>query len=255
MQDLDLEIDGALAWIYLNNVKMRNAFTTPMIENLCSTLKILDLDEKIKVVILSSRGDQFCAGGDIKAMLDKTGMFAGDSAELKSRYQNGIQQIPLAIEKFSKPLIAMIQGAAVGAGCDLATMCDLRIGSEKTKFAETFTKLALVPGDGGTFFLQRVVGYARAMEMFLTGDFYSAEWAHEHGLLNYLVPASDLLAKTKELAKKIADNDTLALKLTKRALKDVKRFSLDSHLEMLASFQAITQRTPEHFERVKNLLK
>jgi enoyl-CoA hydratase/carnithine racemase len=171
MQDLDLEIEGAIAWIYLNNIKMRNAFTTPMIENLCSTLKSLDLNDKIKVVILSSRGEQFCAGGDIKAMLDKSGMFAGDSAELKSHYQNGIQQIPLTIEKFSKPLIGMIQGAAVGAGCDLASMCDIRIGSEKAKFAETFTKLALVPGDGGTFFLQRVVGYARAMEMFLTGDF------------------------------------------------------------------------------------
>jgi len=254
MQDLDLEIEGHVAWIYLNNPKMRNALTTPMIENLCKSLNELDLNDKIKAVILSGRGEQFCAGGDIKAMLDKTGMFAGDSAELKSRYQNGIQQIPLTIEKFSKPLIAMVHGAAVGAGCDLAAMCDLRIGSEKTKFAETFTKLALVPGDGGTFFMQRVLGYARAMEMFLTGDFYSAEWALQHGLLNYLVSHNDLKNKTSELALRIADNDALALRLTKRALKDVGRFSLDSHLEMLASFQGITQRTPEHFERVKKLI-
>jgi len=128
-----------------------NAITIPMIESLVSVLKFADFDRDIRVIVLTGSGKSFCAGGDIKAMEEKSGMFEGESNELRMRYMHGIQQIPKCIEEISTPIIAMVNGAAIGAGCDLSMMCDLRIGSSESKFGETFTKMGLVPGDGGTF--------------------------------------------------------------------------------------------------------
>ena len=127
-------------------------------------------------------------------------------------------------------------------------MCDLRIASDKSKFAETFSKLSLVPGDGGTFFLQRVIGYTKAMEMFLTGDLYRAHAAKEMGLVNYLVSHDELLDKAQELADKISKNGPVAMSMTKKALKMGRTQDLNSQLELLASFQGIAQRTNDHFE-------
>ncbi len=237
-------------WITLNNPEQSNAISLEMTSSLITVLKHADFDDKVKVIVLTGSGKNFCAGGDVKAMRDKTGMFAGESNELRMRYMHGIQQIPICIESLSKPVVGMINGAAVGAGCDLAMMCDLRVGSHSTKFAETFTKLGLVPGDGGTFFLTRVVGYAKAMQMFMTGDFVEGEAAFYYGLLNYCVSDVDLLAKTSEIAEKIASNAPIAIQMTKKAMKQAYLNDLHSNLDLLASFQGITQRTQDHFEAI-----
>lgn len=182
-------------------------------------------------------------------------MFAGESYELKRRYQNGIQRIPLAIEKFDKPLIALVNGAAIGAGCDLACMADIRLASEEARFGETFCKLGLVPGDGGAFFLSRVVGHTKAMEMFLTGDLYNAQAALAMGLVSQVVSVDELLDAGLKLALKIAANAPVALALTKRALKEARTQEIHSHLEMIATYQGIAQRTHDHFEGVAALLQ
>src|SRR5690606_10001766 len=121
-----------------------------MIIDLVRVLDAINNAKEIRVVVITGMGKHFCAGGDLKAMKAKTGMFAGDANELRLRYQQGIQQISLAMENIEKPIIAMVNGAAIGAGLDLACMCDIRLCSENAIFAESFTSLGLVPGDGGT---------------------------------------------------------------------------------------------------------
>lgn len=235
-------------WITLNNPDQMNAITTSMIESLVSVLKHADFDREIRVIVITGKGKSFCAGGDIKAMQDKSGMFAGESNELRMRYMHGIQQIPRAIEEVSKPVIAMVNGAAIGAGCDLSMMCDLRTGSSQSKFGETFTKMGLVPGDGGTFFLQRVVGYSKAMQMFLTADLFEGQKALDFGLLNFLFEDSALTEETEKLAEKIAGLAPVAQSMTKKAMKISYLSDLSTSLDVLASFQGITQRTSDHFE-------
>jgi len=239
--------------IQLNRPDAHNAISLLMVEELTYALKTADNDSNVRVIFLEGAGKSFCAGGDIKDMESKSGMFAGESNELRLRYQQGIQQIPVTIEALRTPLIGKINGPAIGAGCDLAAMCDVRIGTTRTRFAETFSKLALVPGDGGTWFLPRVVGYSKAMEMFLTGDMYSADQAHEMGLLNFVVQKEDLDKETLQLCLKIAGNSPVALSMTKRALKQSFNSELAAHLDLLAAYQGITQRTSDHFEGLSAL--
>jgi 2-(1,2-epoxy-1,2-dihydrophenyl)acetyl-CoA isomerase len=239
-------------WVTLNNPDQMNAITTEMIGSLIEVLTFADFDKAIRVVVITGKGKNFCAGGDIKAMEEKSGMFAGESNELRARYQHGIQRIPQTIENMSVPVIAMVNGAAVGAGCDLSMMCDLRVGGHQTKFAETFTRMGLVPGDGGTFFLQRVVGYAKAMQMFLTAKSFEGSEALNFGLMNFLFEDSSLESETLKLADTVSSLAPVAQRLTKKAMKVSYLHDLQTSLDMLASFQGISQRTNDHFEALKS---
>lgn len=251
--DLEISVKNShQLWVTLNNPEQMNAITTEMINSLTKVLTYADFDSNIRVIILTGKGKNFCAGGDIKAMEEKSGMFAGESNELRARYQHGIQRIPQCMENISVPVIAMVNGAAVGAGCDLSMMCDLRVGNSKTKFAETFTRMGLVPGDGGTFFLQRVVGYAKAMQMFLTAKNVEGKEALEFGLLNFIYDDSKMEEETQKLAETIAGLAPVAQRLTKKAMKVSYMHDLQTSLDMLASFQGISQRTSDHFEAIKS---
>ncbi|WP_374000327.1 enoyl-CoA hydratase-related protein [Bdellovibrio bacteriovorus] len=238
-------------WVTLNNPEQSNAISLEMVDSLTRVLKFADFDPEVRVIVLKGEGASFCAGGDVKAMQNKTGMFAGESNELRMRYIHGIQQIPKCIEELSTPVIAMVNGPAIGAGCDLAMMCDLRIGTAKSKFGETFVKLGLVPGDGGTFFLQRVIGYSKAMQMSLTGDLVSGEEALKWGLLNYLVEEATLEAEAEKLATKLAANPPVAVQMTKKAMKMAYLNDLSTILDISAAYQGITQRTEDHFRALE----
>jgi len=251
-QHIKLEVKNThQLWITLDNEIQSNAITYEMISSLTNVLTYADFDSTIRVIVLTGAGKNFCSGGDIKAMEEKTGMFAGESNELRMRYMHGIQSIPKKIEEVSKPIIALVNGAAIGAGCDLSMMCDLRVGTSTSKFGETFCKMGLVPGDGGTFFLTRVVGYKLAMEMFLTAKIYGGEEAIKNGLLNFLFEDSNVVEETVKLADQIASNAPIAISMTKKAMKISCLHDLQSSLDMLASFQGITQRTNDHFEALK----
>lgn len=241
-------VDEHQLWISLNNPDQMNAITSEMIESLVTVLKHADFDPDIRVIVLTGEGKNFCSGGDIKAMEEKSGMFAGESNELRNRYMAGIQQIPRCIEEISTPIIALVNGAAIGAGCDLAMMCDLRVGTHKTKFGETFTRMGLVPGDGGTFFLQRVVGYSKAMQMFLTAEIFEGPRALDFGLMNYLFEDSQAVSETIDLANQVAGLAPVAQSMTKKAMKVSYLHDLHTSLDLLASFQGISQRTLDHFE-------
>lgn len=251
--DLLVEEDSTLLWVTLNRPKYSNAFSDEMISELCRLLREADWDDDVRVIILTGAGKTFCAGGDVKAMEEKTGMFAGDPEGLRRRYTKGIQQIPLTIEALHTPLVAMVNGSAIGAGCDLACMCDIRVGCRHSRFGETFAKLALVPGDGGTFFLQRVIGFAKAMELSLTGRIVPADEALTLGLLNDLVEVDALKEETEKLARSIAANSPVAVSMIKKAIRQARTAEISGHLDLLAAFQGITQRTEDHFEGVRAL--
>lgn len=254
-QDLTVELDDSLLWVTLNRPEASNAYSSELIESLITVLRLADEDKKVRVIILTGAGKNFCAGGDIKAMKNKSGMFAGESNELREAYQNGIQKIPRTINHLKTPLIAMVNGAAVGAGCDLAAMCDLRIASEQASFAETFAKVGLVPGDGGAYFLIRAIGYAKAMEMFLTANMYSALEAKEMGLVNIVIPHEKLREETRNMAQRMSELPPIALQMTKKSLLNAYQSNLDSHLELVSAMQGITQRTSDHFTALEGMME
>ncbi|MBL7666112.1 MAG: enoyl-CoA hydratase/isomerase family protein [Bacteriovoracaceae bacterium] len=251
--DLITEKTHSIFWIKFNRPQQRNAISSEMIESFVAALSEAEMDDSVRVIILAGEGENFSAGGDVKDMKSKSGMFAGEANELRLRYRNGIQKIPEAINRLNKPLIGMVHGAAVGAGCDIVSMCDYVVAEEKATFAETFSKIALVPGDGGTFFLQRAIGFRKAMEMYLTGDFYSATQALAMGLINKVTSKENLKAETIKVADKISQNSPIAIQMTKRALVHAYRSDLNSNLDLLSAFQAITQRTTDHAEGLKAL--
>ena len=253
-KDLECSLNDHILTLKLNAPGKRNAISLEMANSLVEVLSHADFDQHVRVIVLTGNGECFSAGGDVKAMAAKTGMFEGESNDLRLRYMNGLQRIPLTIESLSTPLIALVNGHAIGAGCDLSFMCDIRIAHEKVKFGETFTRLGLVPGVGGTYFLQRLVGYGKAMEIFLTGKTFSAKEAQQWGALQFLTKnQAESEEKLKELLDQILQNSPIALTLTKSALKMGSKQDLKSHLEVLAAYQGITQRTEDHFEGLKAL--
>lgn len=253
-QDLKVEFSEHILSLTLNNPSMSNAISDEMIQSLCEVLSFADADPEVRVIILTGEGKSFCAGGDIKAMNERSGMFAGEPFELRNRYSKGIQRIPRMIESLQKPIMAMVNGAAIGAGCDLVAMCDLRVCSDKAKFGETFVKLGLIPGDGGPYFLARAIGYAKAMEMYLTGKIYNSQEALSMGLVSSVFSHDDLEAQTRALAKLISTNAPAAVQLTKTAMKRAMKDDLDSHLNMMSAYQGISQRTNDHFEAIDAFL-
>lgn len=244
--ELKVEFKDHSLWVYLNRPEASNAFNLSMINELVRTLKIADQDDSVRTIIISGMGKHFCAGGDVKKMKNKEDMFSGGPNELRQNYISGIQQIPHCFHQLATPVIAMINGAAIGAGLDLACMCDIRISSDKAKFGETFSKLGLIPGDGGSYFLQRVVGFSKAMELSLTAEIFDSSKALSIGLVNSVVGADELLDKTTQLAKKINANSPIASKMLKRSIIHAYRSDLASHLDLLAAYQGITQRTEDH---------
>ena len=180
-----------------------------------------------------------------------------DSLALQTRknYIHGIQRIPLAFEKLDVPVIAAINGPAIGAGLDLACMCDIRIASSTAVFAESFVKLGLVPGDGGAWLLPRVVGFAKASELALTGDSIDAQEALNCGLVSKVVEPASLMDIAKKMAEKIASNPVHAVRMTKRLLREGQKTDLATLLEMSAAFQALAHATDDHKEAVAALLE
>lgn len=191
-----------------------NAITgSDFIAGVESAVDTVNTDTAIRAVILTATGKIFSAGGNVKEMADRQGMFGLPAIDQRHAYVDGIQRIPRALARLEVPLIAAVNGPAVGAGCDLAMMCDIRIASEKASFAESFVQLGLVPGDGGSWFLQKAAGYERAAEMTFTGDRIDAATALQWGMVSLVVPPEKLLTEAHALAERITKNPTHALRM------------------------------------------
>ena len=235
----------------MNQPEVRNALTgNTAVEDFVAACADISADSSVRAVILTGAGSAFSSGGNV-ANMRRYFDDAHDGASIRDEYRYGIQRLTLAVYNLEVPIIAAVNGAAIGAGCDLACMCDIRIASEKAFFAESFVKVGLVPGDGGAWLLPRVVGMSRASEMAFTGDAVSAEDALAYGLVSRVVPAERLLDEANQLASRIAANPGKVLRMTKRLLRESQNTRLETLLEMSASFQAIAHKTTQHREAVE----
>ncbi|SEI39451.1 Enoyl-CoA hydratase/carnithine racemase [Allopseudospirillum japonicum] len=247
---------GACVTLTLNQPQTRNAISDDaMIEGLEAAAARINVDTSVSVVILTGAGSAFSSGGNIKDMHEHQGMFAGTGVQLREGYRRGIQRIPLALYHLEVPLIAAVNGPAIGAGCDLAMMADIRIASTAAKFAESFVKVGIIPGDGGAWFLPRVIGLSRACEMAFTGEAISAQQALAWGMVSDVVEPDNLLDAAKAMAQRIAVNPPLALRMTKKLIREGQQTSLASLLELSASMQALAHQTQDHQEAVAAMLE
>jgi len=248
---LDVQTEGPIQIWTIALPDVGNAITgTDVIAAFESAVDTVNGDDTVRAVILTGAGKIFSAGGNVKEMADRQGMFGLAAISQRRAYIDGIQRIPRALGRLEVPLVAAVNGAAIGAGCDLATMCDIRIASERASFAESFVQLGLIPGDGGTWFLPRAIGYARAAEMTLTGERIDARTALDWGLVSRVVPHDELLSAAKDLACRIAANPPHALRMAKRLLQESRTGSLESTLAMAAAMQPLAHHDPEHEQRI-----
>ena len=248
---LRAETDGPVQVWTIDVPEVGNAITGPdVIAGFETLVDEVNRDNAIRAVILTGSGKIFSAGGNVKEMADRHGMFGLAPIDQRRAYIDGIQRIPRALARLEVPLIAAVNGAAIGAGCDLAMMCDIRIASQRASFAESFVTLGLIPGDGGTWFLPRAIGYARAAELTFTGERIDADTALEWGLVSRVVAHDELLTAARALADRIAVNPPHALRMAKRLLQESVSGSLESTLAMAAAMQPLAHHDTEHDHRI-----
>jgi enoyl-CoA hydratase/carnithine racemase len=250
------EVDGSILTLTLNQPALRNPISDgPTIEALVAAIEAADRDMAVGAVILTGAGSAFSTGGNIQTMRSGGGLNDPVPAQTRRNYRNGIQQLPLLFESIEVPVIAAVNGPAIGAGCDLACMCDVRIAAQSAKFAESFVKLGIVPGDGGAWLLPRIVGFSKASEMALTGDTIDATAALACGLVSQVVPDSELMSAARSLAARIVVNPPHAVRMTKRLLREGRMASLAAILEVSAAAQALCHATADHREAVDAFLE
>ena len=252
----DLDADG-IATVTLNRAELRNPISDlDLIEALLDTLARMEDDPKVRVAILTGAGSAFSAGGNLKAMRpDSGGLNASLPARTRRNYKSGIQRLPLAFAALEVPVIAAVNGPAIGAGLDLACMCDLRVAGENAKFAESFVKLGIIPGDGGAWLLQRIVGFSKAAELTLTGETIDAAEALRIGLVSQVVPDDQLLAAARAMATRIACNPPFAVRMAKRLIWDAQNMDIGRVLEMSAAMQAVAHATRDNAEAIDAFLE
>jgi enoyl-CoA hydratase/carnithine racemase len=234
----------------MNQPETRNALTgNSAVEEFLQACEAIRLDTTIRCVIVTGAGPVFCSGGNVK---DMQRFFTQDLLPdvICEEYRNGIQRLPRALYHLDVPVIAAVNGPAIGAGLDLSCMCDIRIASNNATFAESFVKVGIVPGDGGAWLLPRAVGMSKASEMAFTGEALSAQEALDCGLVSRVVAPEALVETALGLARRIAANPGAVLRMTKRLLREGERSSLESLLEISAGYQAIAHKTAAHREAV-----
>jgi len=256
LKDATLHLDNRVATLTFQRNDVRNALTgTALIEDIITTLDWVNkASADVSVLIMTGDGAAFSAGGNIKDMQERGGDFAGDVEEVQTRYRQGIQRIPVAMNKCEVPIIAAVNGPAVGAGFDLANMADIRLASSKAKFGETFVNLGIIPGDGGAYFLQRLIGYQKAAELTFTGRVINAQEALDLGIVLSVHEPDALMDKAHEMARQIAGKPPQALRFTKRLMKMGQRMELPDFLDLCACFQGMCHNSDEHMEAVEKMI-
>lgn len=257
--DAELSLENRVALLTLNRDDVRNILTgTELVDDIVNTVEWVNESPEVSALVITGDGKAFSAGGNIKDMRDRTGTFGGDVKTVQANYRNGIQRIPLAIDSLQVPVIAAINGPAIGAGFDLACMCDIRIAAKTATMGETFVNLGIIPGDGGAWFLQRIVGYQRAAELTFTGRVFDAQEAKKLGIVLDVFEHDQLMNCALELAQKIAAKPPQALRFAKQLMKlaeNAEQGQLASFLDQCGHFQGQCHNTEDHLEAVNAFIE
>ncbi len=247
-ETLIVERRHRVALITINRPEKRNALNIQTRREGAAALEELREDESIGVVVITGAGDKaFIAGADIAEFAGRTAITQRDVMLGRSLFT--------AIDAFPKPIIAMINGYCLGGGCELALACDIRVASEKASFGQPEINLGIIPGGGGTQRLARLIGEGKAMELILTGDIIDAQAALTLGLVNMVVPAADLEARTMEMANRIAEKSPIALRIAKEAVRIASRSNLDEGLRREVDLFALCFSSEDKDEGVKAFLE
>lgn len=249
------EIDGGIATITLDSPQTRNGISRQMTDSIVDAVSRAEADMSVRCIILTGAGTAFCAGGDLRKMRDKVEHFAGDPLEIRRTYVDGVQRLARLFNTIEVPAIAAVNGPAMGAGLDLALMCDMRLCGRSAIFAESFVRLGLVSAAGGAWFLARALPPASAAELVLTGDTIDAADALRLGIVSRVTDDADLATAARELALRVARHAPEAVRLNKRLLRTALRSDLATTLELAAALQGGIQHTPDHDEAIAAALE
>ena len=254
----DRDIKSGIAYLTLNRPSKLNALSNCMLESLEKALFRVNDDNNVKVVVMRGQGDAFCSGADINEMIggSKSGPHKLNEDQgidvLRQSFKRS-HNIISTIYRSEKPHIAAIQGVAIGAGFDIACACDIRLATRRAKFRSSYVNLGLVPGYGGIWLYQRLMGYGKSAKMILTGDWMEADEALDCGLVDSISNDNELEAESKKLAMMIAKGPPIAIRLSKMLMRDSVTMDLESSLRMAATAEAITLSSEDHKEGVAAL--
>lgn len=254
IDELQLTKQDGIATLTLNRPDRMNAMTTAMWYGLRDIIEEVRDDDGIKVLIMTGAGRAFCAGSDVEGRL--AARIAGEKIEKTRR--DLLEPVGFAasvVSSLGKPIIAAINGVAVGAGLSLALVCDIRIASEKARFGAAWVKVGLIPDLGATYSLPRTIGPDKALELFFTGDIIDSREAERIGLVTKVVLHDELMKVTEELARKIAKGPSVAIELTKRAVYRGLHNDLDKQLDFESYAQNLCRQTEDHREGVKAFME
>jgi enoyl-CoA hydratase/carnithine racemase len=249
MPTLLFEKRGFVATLTINRPETRNALGEEGDGELFAEAAAkINADRDLRCAILTGGGAAFSAGGNVKAMREKSGVFAGTPEQIRDSYKSNIHKLVRSLWNLEIPLIAAVNGAALGLGNDVACLADIRIAADNAVFGATFLKIGLIPGDGGAWILPRIVGQTRAAELFFTGDTIDAATALQWGLVSKLVPPGALMDEAHALAAKISRQPPGVLRMTKKLMREAAGANLETIMEMSASFQARAHASEDHAE-------
>ncbi len=248
-KDIIYTKERGIATITMNRPDRMNSFSPEMSESLYQAITDAGKDKKVRVLVITGTGRVFCAGADVKAMSERANASKGGGGEDGAERSN--VRLSLLLYEMDKPVIAAINGVAAGGGLDLACACDIRIASERARFAEVFIRRGLIPAMGGTFFLPRLVGLDRACYLIWTGDMIEAKEAERIGLVTMVVHHEELESTTMELAEKLAKGPPLAIQKAKRAIYEGLKMDLKSTLDYVAIACRELRKTEDHKEGAK----
>lgn len=261
MADLLFDVQDHIATITLNRSQFMNAFSEDMITLWIAALEQVRDREDIHVLVVKGAGKSFCAGGDIKAMAAGEGFYVSEQDYTSTAFARKnslwkmIQRVPLLLEEIDKPVIAQLHGFALGAGLDMALMCDIRIAAQSTKLAESYVNVGIVPGDGGAYFLPKLVGIDHALDLLWTGKMLTAEEAKNLGLVTFVVADEELEDYVWQYAKKLADGPKEVIQMMKRAVYNSQTMTLRASLDLISSQMGIVTELPNFKEGVQAIVE
>ena len=244
--------DGPICKLTLNRPECLNALNSELVVAFKEAIMRVARDESIRVVILTGAGRAFCAGGDLSVI--GAGRARGDVTEIEPILRSGMNAV-LTIRTMPQPVIAAVNGPAAGAGMNLALACDIRVAVEEAVFGQNFTKVGLFPDYGGTYFLPRLIGTAKAAELFYTGDMVDANTAQRLGIVNHVYPADRFLAEVESLAAKIASGPQIAIRAVKKTIFAREHMALARALEKEVEQQLVCFHSEDCMEGIKAFLE